>query len=191
MIRSVSESLAQKTQPWAASTTDQEVSVAKTLPFTITFQGVRLEHGVAYLLSNNLTAVDGIEVQQTPLVYKHLQVHCHSGLLGSLYSPARIMCTKTAMKMAQLKKDWIETKLSEKVRDILQVEFDNKLPGRLPKERYDRMSHLASTLVYVGVLLICCGCCLVTLRHHSNARSVDAKPLIENQDNAHFENGAE
>merc|ERR1712151_1285606 len=96
-------------------------------------------------------------------------------------------CTKTAMKMAQLKKDWIETKLSEKVRDILQAEFDNKLPGRLPKERYDRMSRQAAALVYVGVLLVCCGCCLVTVRHRSNAYAFDTKPLTGNQDNAHFE----
>lgn len=170
MISRLSNSITQKTNPWwmtpmeLKSNAETLLEEAKTLPFTITFQGVRMEHGVAYIMSNNFTAVDGIEVQQTPIVYKRLDVDCHSGFLGSSYSPARIMCTQTALKMAALKKDWIQTKLSEKVRELLQSEFDNMLPGRLPKEKYDRRSSFA-TLIAGALLISCCCCFFITLRH--------------------------
>lgn len=203
-------SLAQK-----AGASDEAARAPTSLPFTIRFTGVHMPHGVAYVLSNNLTAVSGIEVVETPVVYEELSVQCHPGL-GTEMSPARALCTKAASKMARLKKEYIQQHISQAVKKVVQGQIDEMLPDRLPHDRYDLLAARASDALLASVVVLC-GLAIGTLakriwhrrlrRSASAATVVPEAKLLESEDpeapgtmppkvdaaadNAHFEHGAE
>eukprot|EP00928_Gymnodinium_smaydae_P038414 TRINITY_DN26509_c0_g1_i1.p1 TRINITY_DN26509_c0_g1~~TRINITY_DN26509_c0_g1_i1.p1 ORF type:complete len:465 (+),score=98.94 TRINITY_DN26509_c0_g1_i1:83-1396(+) len=133
------------------------------VPFVLRMVGLRIPSSTMYVLSNNMTAVDGVEIEATPIEYDRLEIECSEGLLGSRFSPARLFCTKLANKMARSRKEEIQKQLSDTILSVLQEEFDRHLPNRRPRRDFVRVYVVGAAVGIAGCAALCL--CCASLRH--------------------------